>query len=75
MSKKDCMQFSAIVTEVLKGGQFKVRLENGHECICVTSGRIKQNFIRIIKGDEVTIELSPYDLNLGRIVYRGKKEN
>ena len=75
MSKKDCIQLTGVVVDVLKGGQFKVQLENGHECICVTSGRIKQNFIRIIKGDEVTIELSPYDLKLGRIVYRGKKEN
>ena len=70
MSKKDCMQFQAEVVDVLKGGQFKVRLDNGHECICVTSGRIKQNFIKILRGDKVTIELSPYDLNLGRIVYR-----
>ena len=70
MSKKDCMQFPAVVIDVLKGGQFKVKLENGHECICVTSGRIKQNFIKILRGDKVTVELSPYDLNLGRIVYR-----
>lgn len=70
MSKKDCMEFSGEVIEVLKGGQFKVRLENGHELICVTSGKIKQNFIRILKGDKVTVAMSPYDLNLGRITYR-----
>lgn len=67
-------ELEGTVIDVLKGGKFKVMLENNHECICTTSGKLKQNFIRIIKGDSVTVDLSINDPELknGRIVWRNK---
>lgn len=60
------------VTEVLPDTNFRVKLENGHEVLAYISGRMRKNYIRILEGDRVTIELSPYDLRRGRITYRFK---
>jgi translation initiation factor IF-1 len=70
MSKADCLEISGVVKESLKGGKFLVELENGKNVICTPCGKIKMNKIRIIEGDKVTVELSPYDLNNGRISWR-----
>lgn len=68
--KADCLELEGIVTESLKGGKFKVKLEN--ECVvtCTLCGKIRMNHIRIVEGDKVTVEMSPYDLNNGRITWR-----
>ena len=60
------------VLEALPNAMFRVRLENGHEIICHVSGKIRMNYIRILPGDNVTVEMSPYDLTKGRITYRFK---
>jgi translation initiation factor IF-1 len=62
----------ATVVETLPNAMFKVKLEQGHEVLAHVSGRMRKNFIRILPGDRVAVELSPYDLNRGRIVYRYK---
>ncbi len=62
----------ATVVETLPNSMFKVKLEQGHEVLAHVSGRMRKNFIRILPGDRVAVELSPYDLNRGRIVYRYK---
>lgn len=62
------------VTEALKGGRFKVELDNGHEVLVYISGKIRKYYIRILLGDRVKVELSPYDLDRGRIVYRYKRQ-
>lgn len=62
----------ATVVETLPNAMFKIKLENGHEVLAHVSGRMRKNFIRILPGDRVAVELSPYDLNRGRIVYRYK---
>lgn len=72
MSKKDVIEVEGVVTEKLPNANFKVRLENGHEVIAHISGKIRINYIRILPGDRVKVELTPYDLNRGRIVYRLK---
>src|SRR5207247_3215985 len=59
------------VTQALANTQFRVRLDNGHEIIATIAGKIRKNFIRILPGDTVTVSISPYDLNKGRITYRG----
>lgn len=70
MGKKDTIEFDGKVTEVLPGGQYKVELENGHTVVAHVSGKIRLNYIRILVGDTVTVELSPYDLKRGRIIFR-----
>ncbi len=60
------------VTQVIPGGDFKVELENGHSVHCHVSGKVRKNYIKLTTGDQVTVEISPYDLTKGRIVYRGK---
>ena len=62
----------AVVTETLPNAMFKVKLENNHEVLAHVSGRMRKNFIRIVPGDKVRVELSPYDLTKGRITYRHK---
>ena len=62
----------AVVTDLLPNAMFKVKLENNHEVLAHISGRMRKNFIKILPGDRVAVELSPYDLNRGRIVYRYK---
>ncbi len=68
--KEELIEMSGKVTEVLPEMRFRVDLENGHQLVAYTSGRMKKNHIRIIAGDRVTLEMSPYDLNKGRITFR-----
>jgi len=70
MAKKDTIRLQAKVTEALPNAVFRVELENGHEILAHVSGKMRMNFIRILPGDTVTVEMSPYDLNRGRIVLR-----
>ncbi len=72
MSKSDVIEIEGIVTEKLPNTMFKVKIENGHEVLAHISGKLRQNFIRILPGDKVTLELSPYDLTKGRIIWRDK---
>ena len=69
MAKEDTFEFRGKITEVLPNSTFRVILENDHEIIAYGSGKIRQNRIRIILGDAVTVEVSPYDLSKGRITY------
>ncbi len=70
MPKEDKITLEAEVTEALPDARFKVKLENGHEILAYVSGRMRKFFIRILPGDRVTVELSPYDMSKGRITYR-----
>ena len=72
MAKKDVIELEGTVTEALPNAMFKVKLENGHEILCHISGKLRMNFIKIVPGDKVTLELSPYDLTKGRIIWRDK---
>ncbi len=72
MSKEDVIEIGGVVVDTLPSAQFKVELENGHEIIAHVSGKIRMHYIRILPGDRVTVELSPYDLSRGRIVFRHK---
>ncbi len=72
MAKEEAIQVEGSVTEALPTAMFRVELENGHRVLAHISGKMRKNFIRILEGDRVSIELSPYDLTRGRIVYRFK---
>ena len=72
MSKQDAIEVEGTVVEPLPNAMFTVELANGHKVLAHVSGKLRMNFIRILPGDKVTVELSPYDLNRGRIVYRYK---
>ncbi|WDV45400.1 translation initiation factor IF-1 [Clostridiaceae bacterium M8S5] len=72
MSKKDVIEVEGTVVEVLPNAMFKVKLENGHIVLAHISGKLRMNFIRILAGDKVMLELSPYDLSRGRITWRNK---
>ena len=72
MSKEDAIEFQGVVSELLPNAMFKVKLDNDHEVIAHTSGKIRKNYIRVLIGDTVKVELSPYDLTRGRIIYRVK---
>lgn len=72
MAKQDSIQVEATVVETLPNASFKVVLENKHEVLAHISGRMRKNYIRILPGDRVLVELSPYDLSRGRITYRYK---
>lgn len=74
MSKVDVIEVEGVVVEALPNAMFKVKLENDHIVLAHVSGKMRMNFIRILPGDRVTLELTPYDLNRGRITYRFKKE-
>jgi translation initiation factor IF-1 len=69
---KEAIEIQGTVREVLPDTNFRVELENGHEVLAYISGRMRKNYIRILAGDKVTVELSPYDLRRGRITYRFK---
>jgi translation initiation factor IF-1 len=71
--EEDKIQLEGTIVEALPGTQFRVRLENGHEVLAYLSGRMRKYYIRILLGDHVRVEVSPYDLLRGRIVYRAKK--
>jgi translation initiation factor IF-1 len=72
MSKEDAIEVQATVLETLPNAMFRVELENRHQVLAHISGRMRKNFIKILPGDKVLVELSPYDLTRGRIVYRFK---
>ena len=72
MSKSDLIEMEGTIVEKLPNAMFKVELENGHVVLAHSSGKLRMNFIRILPGDKVKIELSPYDLNKGRIIWRDK---
>ena len=72
MSKQDVIEVEGKVIEALPNAMFQVQLENGHVVLAHVSGKIRMHFIRILPGDRVTVELTPYDLNRGRITYRFK---
>ena len=72
MAKQDVIEVEATVVDNLPGSMFKLELENGHQLTAHVSGKIRMNYIRILPGDRVTVELSPYDLTRGRITYRHK---
>ena len=72
MSKEDVIEVEGKVTDSLPNALFKVQLENGYEILAHISGKLRQNYIKILPGDRVTVELSPYDLSRGRITWRGK---
>ena len=72
MGKKDKIEVEGKVTEVLKGSDYLVELSNGHTVKAYVSGKMRMNMIRILPGDKVTIEMSPYDLTKGRIIWRDK---
>lgn len=72
MSKEDVIEVEGTVVEALPNAMFQVKLENGHIVLAHVSGKMRMNFIRILPGDKVTMELTPYDLNRGRITYRFK---
>ena len=72
MAKEEMLEFEGVVAEVLPDARCRVKLDNGHEVVAYTSGRMKKNRIRILAGDRVTIEMTPYDLTKGRINFRHK---
>lgn len=75
LEKENLIEMQGVVTQCLSNGIFRVELENGFLVIAHLSGKIRRNFIRILLGDVVTVELSPYDLTRGRIIYRFKPTN
>lgn len=72
MSKEDAIEVMGIVVETLPNAMFRVELENKHRVLAHISGKMRKNFIRILPGDKILVELSPYDLTRGRIIYRYK---
>ncbi len=72
MAKEEAIEMEGVVQEALPNAMFRVKLDNGHTMLAHISGRMRKFFIRILPGDRVTVELSPYDLNRGRITYRSK---
>ena len=72
MAKEDVLELEGTVVETLPNAMFKVELENGHQILAHISGKLRMNFIKILPGDKVTIEMSPYDLTRGRITLRSK---
>ena len=72
MSKEDVIEIEGVVVESLPNAQFRVELPNGHQLLAHISGKLRTNFIRILPGDKVTLEMSPYDLTKGRITWRSK---
>jgi translation initiation factor IF-1 len=74
LAKEDLIEFEGTIVEVLPDARFRVRLDNGHETLAYTSGRMKKARIRVLAGDRVTVEMTPYDLTKGRINFRHKDE-
>ncbi|MGN1080522.1 MAG: translation initiation factor IF-1 [Acutalibacteraceae bacterium] len=72
MSKQDMIEVEGVVVDALPNAVFKVALQNGHQILAHISGKLRMNFIRILPGDKVTVEMSPYDLTKGRITWRSK---
>lgn len=74
LTKEDLIEFEGTVLEMLPDSRFRVRLDNGHETLAYTSGKMKKNRIRVLAGDRVTVEMTPYDLTKGRLSFRHKDE-
>ena len=74
MAKEELITFEGLVTEILPDARYRVQLDNGHEVIAYTAGKMKKNRIKTLAGDRVTVEMSPYDLEKGRLVFRHKDE-
>ena len=72
MSKEDLIEIEGVVSEILPNAMFRVKLENGHEVLAHTSGKMRKNRIRVLAGDKVNVEMTPYDLTKGRITFRHK---
>ncbi|URJ23718.1 translation initiation factor IF-1 [Blochmannia endosymbiont of Camponotus sp.] len=72
MTKEDSFEMHGIVLDTLPNTMFRVKLENGHTIVAHISGKIRKNYIRILTGDRVTVELTPYDLSKGRIIFRSR---
>ena len=72
MSKEDSIEMQGTIIETLPNTTFKVQLDNGHEIVAHNSGKMRKNYIRILTGDKVTVQLTPYDLSKGRIVFRAR---
>ena len=72
MAKEELLEFEGIVTELLPNAMFRVKLENDHEVLAHTSGKMRKNRIRVLVGDKVNVEMTPYDLSKGRITFRHK---
>ena len=72
MAKEELLEFEGVVDEVLPNAMFRVKLQNGHEVLAHTSGRMRKNRIRVLVGDQVIVEMTPYDLTKGRIKFRQK---
>ena len=72
MPKEGSIEFQGVVLELLPNAMFKVKLDNGHEVLAHTSGKMRKNRIRVLAGDKVTVEMTPYDLTKGRITFRHK---
>ena len=72
MANNERFEVTGVVEDVIKGGKFKVKLDNGFDTVCTIAGKLRVNSIRIIPGDRVKVDLSPYDLHNGRIIYRIK---
>jgi len=71
LSKQDLLEFKGKVTDLLPNAMFRVQLENGHIVTAHTAGKLRKNRIRVLQGDSVTVEMTPYDLTKGRIIFRG----
>ena len=71
MSKQDLLEFKGKVIDLLPNAMFRVKLENGHTVTAHTAGKLRNNRIRVLQGDNVTVEMTPYDLTKGRIIFRG----
>ena len=71
MSKQDLLEFKGTVIDLLPKAMFRVKLENGHTVTAHTAGKLRKNRIRVLQGDNVTVEMTPYDLTKGRIIFRG----
>lgn len=75
MSKEDVIELEGVVQEALPNAMFRVKLDNGHIVLAHISGRMRKNYIRILTGDKVTVELTPYDLTKGRITFRNREKS
>ena len=71
MSKQDLLEFKGVVIDLLPNAMYRVKLENGHTVTAHTAGKLRKNRIRVLQGDNVTVEMTPYDLTKGRIIFRG----
>jgi len=74
MAKEEPITIEAIVTEALPNARFRAKLTSGHEILAHVSGKMRMHYIRILPGDKITVEMSPYDLTKGRIIYRGDRK-